>query len=278
MRGKQLGTGTKSQTTAQAGRQEAPARPRTSKSAPAPDPEPEPQLGPESHRDGIDAARVSRAAAIVRGDRSATGAGAVGEVAEAAPVETLRSMEQARELVTQLVQERFPELEGKNIVVEPFASDGDYFRSTVSTGSLFRFGGWKYRIQVNPRLFERELPVDAARGILTHELCHTVDFSGRSSFGMAGVGLKYMNESSETRFERGTDLEAIARGAGDELAGYRRWLYDNVDSATVARKKRVYFTPPEIEAVSAALSRRPELLTSWRADVPLSMAEIESEN
>jgi hypothetical protein len=76
------------------------------------------------------------------------------------------------------------------------------------------------------------------------------------------------------RFERATDLEAIARGYGDGLKSYRWWLYCHIPADKLAGKKRNYFSPEEIDSLQLKLRAQPELLKQWRKAPPRSLEKI----
>jgi hypothetical protein len=76
------------------------------------------------------------------------------------------------------------------------------------------------------------------------------------------------------RFERWADLVAIARGYGEGLKEYRRWLYQNVPARNLKEKKRDYFSPEEIDAILSEEQKRPGRITYWLKHVPGNLGEI----
>ena len=220
-------------------------RARAAASSPA-----QPQERSSGTADKVDTGHAARAAAVVRGEVAAGARIDTGVAAE--PVAHLRSREEVRQLVDGLVARSFPELRGLELSIEARDLGADTFRSTVNYGSLL-FGPRRYVIQVNPEIFDKQMPRTAAEAILAHELCHTVDYTDRSALGMIGLGISYASPRATAAYERSIDRAAIARGYGEGLRAFRRWQTEHLPPDVLAKKQRIYLTEPEIAAVEREL-------------------------
>jgi hypothetical protein len=179
----------------------------------------------------------------------------------------------AAPLVQQLIAARFAQLEHKEVRVRTFNSDYEYFRTRFSLSRFFLFRRMRYFVEVNPRLLGLSPPADGVCAILGHELTHIASMSHGNRLRLFGL-VRLASSNYMTRFERRADLEAIRRGFAPGLKDYRRWIYSNVPAGKVARKKRDYFTPEEIDALVARIGQDPTLMDQWMRHVPLNEQDI----
>ncbi|GEM_PF-798656 len=185
------------------------------------------------------------------------------------------AIQQTERLIREIIKASYPELANTDVRVKTFSSKSDYFRSSFSF-QRFLFGvKMRYVIKVNPRLFDLNAPADGIRAILAHELGHLYDFKRKNRLRLFGL-VRLASKSYTARFERWTDLQAIARGYGDGLKAYRIWLYVNIPADKLTEKSRNYFSPEEIDLLQAKLKQNPALLQRWLSHVPMSLDEIES--
>jgi hypothetical protein len=103
---------------------------------------------------------------------------------------------------------------------------------------------------------------------------HVTDMKRGNRLRRLGL-VRLLSGKYTARFERKTDLEAIARGYGEGLKSYRVWVYGHVPPGKVEEKKRRYFSPEEITAIEKELRGRPQMLEYWRKRVPMSLEEAE---
>lgn len=180
-------------------------------------------------------------------------------------------------IVREIVEKSYPELRETRIKIKTFDSRADYFRSRFSVARFLTFRKLDYLILVNPRIFEKDAPPDAAvRAIMAHELAHVAYYEQHNRFELLGlIGL--LSNSFTARFERGADLETIKRGYGEGLKKYREWLYRNIPAEKIAAKKRDYFSPEEIDLILKATEEKPSLFDFWRKNIPRSLSEIEAD-
>jgi hypothetical protein len=130
-----------------------------------------------------------------------------------------------------------------------------------------------YVIFVNPEVFRRSAPEDGIRAILAHELAHILYYKRKNRFQLLGLtGLT--DKSFTAKFERKADLEAIARGWGEGLKAYRKWLYENIPPKEVNAKKRDYFSPEEIDLMLRILREKPGMIDVWRKRVPRNIEDL----
>lgn len=169
----------------------------------------------------------------------------------------------------------FPELKGMTVGASQFQSETDFFRTRFSVGRFLFLRPMRYRVEVNPKLFAEQPPADAACAILAHELVHVVELKRGNRIRRFGL-VRMLSAGYTARFERRTDLEAIARGYGEGLRSYRAWVYGHVPAGKVQEKRRRYFSPEEITVIEKGLREKPELLEYWRKHVPMSVEEAEA--
>jgi hypothetical protein len=202
-------------------------------------------------------------------------AAAASQSAKARPLADGEAIQRTRSMVGQVLKDSYPELSSADIQVQSFASKSDYFRTSFDF-QRFLFGRkMRYVIKVNPRVFELGAPEEALRAILAHELGHVFDFHRQKRVRLLGL-VRLSGKGYTARFERGTDLQAIARGYGDGLKAYRRWLYQNIPATKVEEKRRNYFSPEEIDAIEAKRKQNPVLMQHWFHQVPRNLQEIEA--
>ena len=184
-----------------------------------------------------------------------------------------RAQTDARALVQEVQTASYPELKDARIEVKTFRSESDYFQSRFSFGRFFTGRQMRYIIFVNPAVYDKNCPDAALRAIVAHELAHILYYRQRNRLELFGLA-RLAGAGFTARFERGADLEALARGYGDGLKQYRAWLYQNIPSSKLAAKRRDYFSPEEIDALTAALQTRPALLDYWRKHPPCNLEKI----
>lgn len=188
---------------------------------------------------------------------------------------TLTSLNQVQDLVGELVENSFPELKGKEIAVRPFRSDDSFFESQPSIVSILNiFSPVSYRINVNPTVFEKDLPLSAARAILAHELCHTLEYVNRGLWGMLDALSTVFHRGHRIHNERETDMETLNRGFHQGLSEYRTWIYPQLTPEDEKEKRQVYFSPEEIAELEKIRKEKPDLFQHFRHNPPRSLEEI----
>ena len=160
----------------------------------------------------------------------------------------LTSVAQTRKRVQMIVERSFPHLKGVPIVVEPFEGGDVFFQSNLKIKTLLNpWAETTYRIQVNPVVFEKGLPLDAADAILAHELAHTQSYVDQGFWGLLLGALSQILPFLEKKIEHETDHAAIDRGYGPGLIAYRRWQENHIGPARRERVRDVYLTPETIK-------------------------------
>ena len=194
----------------------------------------------------------------------------------AANPQTAAALREIAPLVTSVRAASFPQLVDLEISLEPMQSDHIYFEGRFAFSS-FLARRLRYVILFNPEAFARQVPPDGLRAIVAHELAHIDYFNRHSRMGLTSlIGLLWAPFAA--RFERRTDLEAIALGYGPGLESYRKWLYRNIPASRIEGKKRNYFSPEEIEAILLAVRQDPQIMGIFSACVPRGLAEVERES
>lgn len=183
------------------------------------------------------------------------------------------AIQKTQKIVNEVIEKSFPELKSKKIEVKTFQSESDYFQSRFSFGKMLTFQKMRYIIFVNPKVFEKNAPESGIRSIIAHEIAHVLYYSKRNRVELLGL-IKLSSKDFTQKFERGADLEAIARGYGGGIKDYRQWLYQNIPQKNLEEKKRNYFSPEEIDLMLEILRQKPEMMEKWRKNIPRNKAEL----
>ena len=182
--------------------------------------------------------------------------------------------QRVRQVVEEVKAASYPELKDAEIKIQLFDSPSDYFQTRFTFTSFLFKKKMHYLLRVNRQLLAHQVPEDGLRAVLAHELGHVVYYKARNRIALLGLARLACKGFTE-KFERGTDLEAIERGYGDGLKGYRLWLYGRIPAKKIEEKKRNYFSPAEIEALQLKLRAQPGLMKHWLRHPPRSLEEIE---
>lgn len=175
--------------------------------------------------------------------------------------------------VSEIVQRSFPKIKLAKIRIKTFKSETNFFKARFSFTRFLTFQRMRHLLYVNPEVYRRNAPEDSVKAILAHELAHILYYTKKNRFELLGLASLASNGFS-AKFERKADLEAVARGYGEGLIQYRSWLYRNIPSNNISKKKRSYFSPQEIQAMLDVLKVKPEMIDVWRKRVPLNVEEI----
>lgn len=168
----------------------------------------------------------------------------------------------------------YPELAHLDLRVRSFRSQSDYFRSRFSLSRFLLPMRMRYFVDVNPALFQEQAPSEGVCAILAHELVHVVSLSRGNRIRRLGL-VRLLSNGQTTKLERRADLEAIHRGYGDGLKGYREWVYVHIPPNKLQEKRRNYFSPEEIAAIEKKLLGQPDLFAYWSEHVPTNLRAIE---
>lgn len=159
------------------------------------------------------------------------------------------------ELANEIIKEGFPSLNNainrrkRKFTLKYYSiKDPQYFMESNFTVGRVLLGVPKYRIGVNPIIFDKGISRKALKGVLAHELVHSEDYYNGSTLGtILPIGIKIMKPKSRAKYERRTDKLVIKKGFGANLKAYRLWQYKQLDEDQLKRKKREYLTPEEID-------------------------------
>lgn len=154
-------------------------------------------------------------------------------------------------LVHELITTKFPELNQilreKRIALREFDSDEFFLKTSIQRSNK----QWNYLIDVNPVIFKPQQKPSgppsllAVQGILAHELFHLVDYHQVLKQKSIKPAIDWL--FSESQYERSTDEKAFLRGFALGIKRYRIWIYGKLDPVQLARKRKTYYTPEEID-------------------------------
>jgi len=184
-----------------------------------------------------------------------------------------RAFETVARLVDEIRAASYPDLRNSHFRYQTLDSDFDFLQTRFTGWSFLFSPSLDYVIMVNPKLIDLNVPSEALRAIVAHELAHAEYFQTRRRFELPGL-VRLLSPSFTARFERSAELMAIQRGYGPGLRQYRVWLYQNVPPNRVWEKQRDYFTPEEIDAIDSARSKMPAIMDRLNRCVPLTMPEM----
>ncbi|MBZ5623369.1 MAG: hypothetical protein LAQ69_32295 [Acidobacteriia bacterium] len=156
--------------------------------------------------------------------------------------------EWAERLVRNVRSSSFPELAKKDIRIEQFTSDSDYFQARFSLSQFILGRRMRYVIRVNSGANLLTAPEEARRAIVAHELAHLAYYAKGNRLHLLGL-LRFAGKDFRERFEKRADVEALRRGYAQGLKQYRIWLYEHVPPSALMEKKRDYLSPDEIDAL-----------------------------
>jgi hypothetical protein len=156
--------------------------------------------------------------------------------------------EWAERLVRNIQAASFPELTKKDIRIEQFTSDSDYFQARFSFSRFILGRPMRYVIRVNSGTTLLTAPEEARRAIVAHELSHLTYYAKGNRLHLLGL-LRFAGKGFRERFEKRADVEALRRGYAQGLKQYRIWLYEHVPQSALMEKKRDYLSPDEIDAL-----------------------------
>lgn len=180
-------------------------------------------------------------------------------------------------LITEIVETTHPKLNKENLKFSLYIIENPqyFFVSNFGAGRAL-LGKKNYRIGVNPLIFEKNIPDDALKGVVAHELVHTEDYESGSTVGtLIPIGLKVSFSKSRIQYERKTDLKVIQKGLAKELLAYKNWQYPQLSEDYLEVKRKEYLTPEEIPYVKEINERYPELFDQWtKKFTPREMIEF----
>ena len=156
--------------------------------------------------------------------------------------------EWAERLVRSVRSSSFPELAKKDICIDQFTSDSDYFQARFSIPRFILGRRMRYVIRVNSGATLLTVPEEARRAILAHELAHLAYYAKGNRLHLLSL-LRFPGKGYRERFEKRADVEALRRGYAQGLKQYRIWLYEHVSPSSLMEKKRDYLSPAEIDAL-----------------------------
>jgi len=92
------------------------------------------------------------------------------------------------------------------------------------------------------------VPFNACTGVMGHELAHILDYSNKSGWQIAWMGIRYLGKKYRRNVERQTDLTAIERGFGWQVYHYSHFVIHEavIDEKYRRYKLDIYMKPEEI--------------------------------
>lgn len=175
------------------------------------------------------------------------------EIPESIAPQVLQALAHFPELLETDIRFRFKEnLRGPVMAARPV------------TGTMLRHGSKRaYNVLINPmfKLKHLETPMDhipdsVMIGWIGHELGHIMDYKTKSSWQMAGFGLRYwISDRFVKRAERIADTYATKHGLGDYILAHKDFVLGHADLPEdyKARIAKLYLSPDDIVELIARL-------------------------
>lgn len=153
-----------------------------------------------------------------------------------------------------------------------------YFQSNFTIGRVL-FGIPHYKIQVNPFVFDKGISDNALRGVLAHELMHSIDYyTGSTIRSIIPIGVKVSLKKKRRQYERKTDLRIVLLGYGQDIIEYKNFQYPLLNKKQLKKKKLEYLTPEEIIFIESIRFKYPELINIWlNKKIPLNLKSFQQE-
>ena len=165
----------------------------------------------------------------------------------------------------------YPELATTPLTTSTLTSSSVFFASNFDVGGAAA-GDLALVVELNDAVLDDPPSTLALRAVLAHELAHSLDYRQRfdddGAAGLAGLLPMLVWPPAEEEVERRTDVVAVARGHGAGLAAYRVWLSAHVDAAAAADKRRVYYSPLELDLLTRLFSACPSTTAAAIAHPP----------
>tara|TARA_R110002072_G_scaffold64203_3_gene159424 strand:- start:36941 stop:37933 length:993 start_codon:yes stop_codon:yes gene_type:complete len=182
-----------------------------------------------------------------------------------------------KKVIQDLIQSSHQSLNKENLKISLYTIDSpEYFFVSNFGAKRLLLGSKNYRIGVNPLIFKNNIPKDALKAVLAHELVHTEDYENGSTLGtILPIGVKVSFKKSRAQYERKTDLKVVKKGFYKELLSYKKWQYTLLSPAALKIKKIEYLTPEEIYFTHNIATQQPELFNTWTEDfTPRNLSEF----
>lgn len=170
-----------------------------------------------------------------------------------------------RALLAEVKTASYPELAALPMTTDSLSSSSVFFQSNFDVGEALA-GRLALVVDLNEAVLD-DPPSDAAlRAVLAHELAHSLDYAQRferdGAAGLVALLPMLVWPPAEEEVERRTDVVAVARGHGVGLIAYRVWLYAHVTDDVVREKRRIYYSPLELDLLTRLFARCPEVVAS----------------
>ncbi len=189
--------------------------------------------------------------------------------------------EQLRSVISEVALRSHPEIRNPNLSIDLYPIENpDYFlESNFHILKRVIFKQKKYRIGVNPKIFQNDITRSALIGVMAHELTHTEDYEQGRLLKVAFVYA--FGKKMKKRYERYTDIKVVFKGYARELNEYKTWQYKLLSPDALKKKKAQYLTPEEVTFLQQAIEdlneeKRGQLLKELKKKTPLNLKEMKN--
>ncbi len=96
-------------------------------------------------------------------------------------------IEKTKKIISEVIEQSYPELKTAKIKVKTFQSESNYFKSRFSYTRYLTFQKLQYLLVVNPQVFIKNAPENGIRAIIAHELAHVLYYEEKNRFQLFGL-------------------------------------------------------------------------------------------
>ena len=96
-----------------------------------------------------------------------------------------------------------------------------------------------------------DIPFNGQVGVISHEMCHILDYHNKSIWQIIKTGIMYLNPNKKEGYEKSTDYLAVKKGFGLQLHEWSNYVLDDSSIAPEYKKvkERFYLGPDFIKHV-----------------------------
>lgn len=153
------------------------------------------------------------------------------------------------ELFEQTQQEYFPELSDYEIRYREFSGKSYYFKTDFKRVTIPKSPYKRvYHLLINRKVYDCPPSQAALQAIMIHELTHIQDYVQMRGFELSLFLFSLIPRSQICQYERKTDENVLKMGHAQGLKEFREWIYPKLSKRALRIKRKMYYTPEEIDA------------------------------
>ena len=94
-----------------------------------------------------------------------------------------------------------------------------------------------------------DIPFNGQVGVISHEMCHVLDYVHKSTWQIIKTGIMYFNAHKKEKYEKATDYLAVKKGFGPQLHEWAEYIMNDhtIKSKYREVKEKFYLGPDFIK-------------------------------